>query len=91
MYKEPYDNLTNLFESPCNLQPQTQYKQEIELHLKELIQCSGCILLSIPNPLTQEKKIEIKHAFGLYLIDQVCFFFFFMLIISLIERVVGSL
>ncbi|KAI9471938.1 MAG: hypothetical protein EXX96DRAFT_582278 [Benjaminiella poitrasii] len=61
--------LPSIFESSCNLMPQTQYIQEIEIKLKRVVQCNGLFVLHFQNPV-DGKQIELKHSFGLYLIDQ---------------------
>ncbi|GAN05342.1 hypothetical protein MAM1_0088c04812 [Mucor ambiguus] len=64
------ETLPNVFESPCNLAPQTCYKQDIEIRINEIEQCNGTITLSIQHPLSSQAAIAIQHTFGLYLIDQ---------------------
>ncbi|KAI7907135.1 uncharacterized protein BX663DRAFT_129196 [Cokeromyces recurvatus] len=61
--------LPNIFESLCDLTPQTQYVQEIEIKLKHVVQCNGIFTLHFQNPV-DKRQIELKHSFGLYLIDQ---------------------
>ncbi|KAG2199000.1 hypothetical protein INT46_005017 [Mucor plumbeus] len=62
--------LPNLFQSSCDLAPQAKYTQVIEIRTKEIKQCNGSITLNLMNPLLPQESIELKHNFGLYLIDQ---------------------
>lgn len=65
--------LPNLFQSPCDLMPQAKYTQVIEIRTKEIKQCNGSITLNLINPILPQESIELKHKFGLYLIDQVMY------------------
>lgn len=65
--------LPNLFQSSCDLAPQAKYTQVIEIRTKEIKQCNGSITLNLMNPLLPQESIELKHNFGLYLIDQVMY------------------
>lgn len=53
--------------------PQAKYTQVIEIRTKEIKQCNGSITLNLINPILPQESIELKHKFGLYLIDQVMY------------------
>ncbi|KAI9273678.1 hypothetical protein BY458DRAFT_570188 [Sporodiniella umbellata] len=60
----------SFFDTPIDLSPQTEYEQLIELHVSNAVQCDGVIEISLVNLADPSSLVFIKHAFGVYLIDQ---------------------
>ncbi|KAG1152367.1 hypothetical protein G6F37_000221 [Rhizopus arrhizus] len=60
----------NLFDTPIDLQPQMEYEQSIELSIKQVIQSNGMIEVSFINLMNESTPVQIRHEFGIYLIDQ---------------------
>lgn len=68
----------NLFDTPIDLQPQMEYEQSIELNIKQVIQSNGMIEVSFINLMNESTPVQIRHEFGIYLIDQVRIFTHFL-------------